>query len=108
MKSYKMVNHTPFCGLRFTVFGFVVAVAVAAAFADAVAVQMKEKRKLQLVPQRHQNRKPQSHLAVSLRFYLWLRSLVVFELRFYLRYTGPFSENEKVKQQKEPPKPPRN
>ena len=52
MKSHKMVNHTPKCGLRFSVFGNVVAV--------AVAVQIREKKKPQLVPQMHKNRKPQT------------------------------------------------
>ena len=39
IKSYKMVNHNPMSGLRFAVFGFVIALAVAV----AVAVQKREK-----------------------------------------------------------------
>ena len=73
-----MVNHNPMSGLRFAVFGFVIALAVAV----VVAVQMREK-KPHPVPQMYQN-----HKAIFCGSICGLgRSLVVFCVAVLFRYT---------------------
>ena len=111
--------YIPYSDVRFAVCGFFVAVAVAVA--GAVAVQMRKKRKPQQALQMHQNRKPQT-AKPSCGFVAVLFAVAVVgrilscgfnfavAVAVAVRQNAPHigSANEKVKHQKEPPKPPQN